>query len=121
MSWLWSMTIGEPGLVHLQPAEVIAVGEEARVGGDPAVVGVGVQLGHPRPHPVGIEDRVPGPIERVSHIHPLAVAAELHHLRATTQPQIRRGGYVIPCLKAALWALDRSSYFREGAACGESW
>lgn len=30
-------------------------------------------------------------------------------------PEIRGGGYAVHCLEAALWALDRSSSFREGA------
>jgi ADP-ribosylglycohydrolase len=34
--------------------------------------------------------------------------------RESEPPAIRGGGYVVECLEAALWALDRSSSFREG-------
>ena len=34
--------------------------------------------------------------------------------REREPPEIRGSGYVVECLEAALWALDRSSSFREG-------
>lgn len=49
--------------------------------------------------------------------HPLAPEIETiaaGSFRRREPPQIRGGGYVVHCLEAALWALDRSSSFREG-------
>src|SRR5918995_3268220 len=74
----------QAGLVHAQPAEVVTVGEEAGIDGESTSTAIGVQLGQPGPDPVGIEDVVPGRVQRVGHIDPAAVPADLHHLRAST-------------------------------------
>jgi ADP-ribosylglycohydrolase len=46
----------------------------------------------------------------VPEIHLVAAGS----FREREPPAIRGGGYVVECLEAALWALDRSSSFREG-------
>ena len=46
-------------------AEVVAVREEPDVGDQTARGDVGVELGHPCPDAVGVEDLVPGRVERV--------------------------------------------------------
>src|SRR5215216_4848142 len=96
----------QPGLVDPQPAEVVAVGEEPRVHGHPTRPRVGVQLGRPGPDAVGVEDVVPDPVERVGDVHAAAVAADLHHLRPPSEPQLRRGGVGLTADDAA--ELDRA-------------
>jgi hypothetical protein len=49
----------EAGLVYPQPAEVVAVREEALVEAHAAGLGVRVDAGHPGAHPVGVEDLIP--------------------------------------------------------------
>jgi hypothetical protein len=49
----------ETGLVHPQPAEVVAAGEEPRVNGHATGLGVRVDAGHPSAHAVRVEDVVP--------------------------------------------------------------
>ena len=49
----------EAGLVHPQPAEVVAVGEEPRVDGHATGLGVRVDAGHPSAHAIRVEDVVP--------------------------------------------------------------
>ena len=43
----------QPGLVDPQPAKASPLGEEPLVGGEPAAIGVGVQLGAQAPTPSG--------------------------------------------------------------------
>src|SRR5689334_12407814 len=66
----------EPDLVRTQPAEVVAMREEPLVDAQPAVL-ADVQLRHPGADPVGIELVVPGAVQRVGEVHPLAVPADL--------------------------------------------
>jgi hypothetical protein len=47
------------GLMHPQPAEVVAMGEEPRVEREAARLGVGVEADHPRAYAVRVEDLVP--------------------------------------------------------------
>src|SRR4029450_13902572 len=74
----------EAGLVHPQPAEVVAVREEPGVGGQPALR-PGGQLAPPGPDPARVEDVVPDGVQAVGDIDPPAVAADLDHLRAATK------------------------------------
>src|SRR5262245_64915314 len=50
-----------------------------------ATVGADVGLYHRARHTVGIELVVPGRIERISPVDPLAIAADLDHLRPATE------------------------------------
>src|SRR5690606_15186884 len=81
----------QPGLVHPQPAEVVPVGEEPGVQGEAAAVGAGVQLGLPGADAVRVELVVPGAVEAVGDVDPLAVPADLDHLRAAGQRQVGAG------------------------------
>src|SRR5215213_4779411 len=66
---------------HLVWPQAVAVHPEPLVESDPAMRS-GIELHHPALDAVGIELLVPARIERVRHVHALAVAAHLHHLRA---------------------------------------
>src|SRR5688572_25493595 len=57
-----------------------------------AAVRISIDLRQPALDPVGIELIVPSAIERVREIDPLAVAADLHHLRRAVQRLARAGG-----------------------------
>ena len=74
-----------------EAAEVVAVRKESVVGDQTARGDVGVKLGHPCPDPVGVEDLVPGRVERVGGIDPSAITADLHHLRAAAERHPRIG------------------------------
>src|SRR5262245_46567776 len=63
-----------------------AVELEESVLGDAETAGrAHVHLREPAPDAVGIELLVPRAIERVGHVEPLSVAADLHHLRPAIQ------------------------------------
>jgi hypothetical protein len=49
----------EPGLVHPQAAELVAVREQSAVGDKTSCGDVGVKLGHLRPDAVGVDRFVP--------------------------------------------------------------
>src|SRR6185369_13684629 len=61
----------QPGLMHPQPAEVVAVRKERRVGNQPAVGCI--ELGHPGADTVGIELVIPRRVQRIGGIDPPAV------------------------------------------------
>ena len=48
-------------------------------------------------------------------LHPEIAAIARGSFREKEPPEIRGGGYVVHSLEAAIWALDRSSSFEEGA------
>src|SRR5579864_187961 len=57
-----------------------------------ASVRAGVDQRRPAPDAFGVELLVPARVERVGEVHPLAVAAELDHLRAAVQQAALRMG-----------------------------
>src|SRR5690242_18464794 len=69
--------------MHLVRAKLIDLEKELVVQPHSAVIGI--DFGHPALNPAGIELLVPGAIERVGHVNPLAIAADLHHLRRPIQ------------------------------------
>src|SRR4029077_14521497 len=70
---------------------VVAVREELLVQAQPAARGRGgVELGEPAAHAVRVELVVPRPVQRVGQVDPLAVPADLAHLRAAGQRLARR-------------------------------
>ena len=80
----------QAGLMHPTTAEVVAMREEARIDSHAASVGVRVDARHPAADALGIEDVVPGGVERVSRIDAAAVPADLDHLRPAPQSQVWR-------------------------------
>ena len=83
----------QPDLVHPQAPELRAAREELLVEAQPAARGrIGVDLGQPAAHAVRVELVVPRPVQRVGQVDPLAVPADLDHLRAAGQPLARRRG-----------------------------
>ena len=74
------VTALQPGLVDAQPAKSTPLAKETRVGGNAAAIQACVELGHPRANAIGVEDEVPGPLERVGNVDAPAVTADLDHL-----------------------------------------
>jgi ADP-ribosylglycohydrolase len=52
---------------------------------------------------------------RWGELHPEIEAVARGSFKRRDPPEIRGGGYAVHCLEAALWALDRSNSFGEGA------
>src|SRR6185312_3211070 len=75
----------QPGLMHPQPTEIVAVWEESDIRDKTARGDIGVELGHPCADAVGVEHLVPCRIQRVRDIYPAAVSADLDHLGATAE------------------------------------
>src|SRR5205809_3846595 len=65
--------------------------EEVRVDGQ-AAAGRRVKLRRPALDTLGVEDRVPGAVERVGQVDPAAVAADLDHLGSAVQGTVLRVG-----------------------------
>ena len=62
------------------PRKSAPLGKNPLVRGEPSAVELGVKLGHPRSHSVGVEYIVPRRIQGVRNIDSSPVAADLHHL-----------------------------------------
>src|SRR5262249_9928448 len=82
------VTALEPGLVDPQAMESVVVREKSDIRDKASGGDVGVKLGHPRPCAVRLDRVVPRRIQRVGDVHPPSVAADLHHLRSTTERQV---------------------------------
>src|SRR5258708_16460763 len=74
----------QPDLVRSAAAERVALEEEPLVERDPAALG-DVELRHPGADAARGELVVPRPVQRVGEVHPLAVPADLHHLRSAEE------------------------------------
>src|SRR5207249_8479670 len=77
-------------LVDAHSAEVVTVGEEARVDRHAAAVGVCPDARHPGADTLWVKGVVPARIERVGGIDAATVPADLDHLWPAPQPEVGR-------------------------------